>query len=150
MSENKIISPFQIIDWRILSFNSTNSMFYFPADIEHHWTIKAHIEHLDAEEEKLRAALQIEFHFRAEHSNGRMSMDGVCVAMCELDKKSMEDAETNFQRLLSRTAMTNCLANLRVFLLQAGALHQMGSKQVMLPFVNLNQFAFDEEITFTT
>ena len=148
MSEKKVISPFQIVDWRILTFDCSNPMLSIPEDIDHHWTIKAHIERFDPEEDLLRAIVQIEFHFYAEHNGQKITMNGQCVAMCEMDKNSIHDAESAFQSLLSRTAMTNCLANLRVFLLQAGTLHQMGVKRIMLPFINLNNFTFDEDIEF--
>lgn len=149
MNENNVISPFQILDWRILSFSCSNPIISVPVDIEHNWSIKAHIENYDSEDNKLRAIVQIEFHFYAEHDKKQMTMKGQCVALCEMDKDSMPEAETMFQSLLSRTAMTNCLANLRVFLLQAGTLHQMGPKRIMLPFINLNKFEFDKEIKFS-
>ena len=149
MSEKSVISPFQILDWRILAFNCSNPMLNIPEDIEHQWTIKAHIENIEPEENQLRAIVRIEFHFVAEHEGQQITMDGQCVAMCTMDKRSVQDAESMFQNLLSRTAMTNCLANLRVFLLQAGTLHQMGPKRIMLPFINLNNFTFDETIKIT-
>lgn len=150
MSEKTIISPFQILDWRILAFSCSNPILNISENIEHHWTIKAHIENIEPEESMLRAVVQIEFHFYAEQDGQKITMDGQCVAMCEMDINSTQEAESTFQSLLSRTAMTNSLANLRVFLLQAGNLHQMGPKRIMLPFINLNYFTFDEEITFTT
>ena len=150
MEKNKAISPFQIVDWRILSFNCVNPIFAIPVDIEHNWTIKAHIEKIDSDEDCFRGAVQIDFHFSAIHEGQEMFMQGQCVALCEMKKNAMPEAETVFPNLLSRTAMTNCLANLRVFLLQAGTLHQMGVKRIMLPFINLNHFTFDEEVKFTT
>ncbi len=150
MSETSAISPFQIIDWRILRFSCSNPILIIPADIEHHWMINAHIENFDAVDQKLSGIIQVEFSFFAEHDGKRMNMDGQCVAICEMDKTSVSDPDIVFQNLLSRTGMTNCLANLRVFLLQAGTLHQMGSRRIMLPFIDLNHFTFDEEIKFTT
>ena len=150
MAENKVISPFQIVDWRILSFNCANPILSISNDIEHHWTLKAHIENIEPEENLLRAFVSIDFHFYAGQDGQKITMDGQCVAMCQMDQSSVPDAESTFQSLLERTAMTNCLANLRVFLLQAGTLHQMGNKRIMLPFINLNNFTFDEDITFTT
>lgn len=148
MSEKNVISPFQILDWRILTFSCSNPMLSIPEDIEHHWMIKAHIENIEPEEDLLRAIVQIEFQFYAEHNRQKITMGGQCVAMCEMGRNAIQDAESTFQSLLSHTAMTNCLANLRVFLLQAGTLHQMGPKRIMLPFINLNNFTFDEEIKF--
>ncbi len=149
MSEKKVVSPFQILDWRILSFSCSNPMFSIPEDIEHHWTIKAHIENINPDEDSLMAVVQIDFNFFAERDGQKITMGGQCVAMCKMGKNAVQDAELTFHNLLSRTAMTNCLANLRVFLLQAGTLHQMGPKRIMLPFINLNNFTFDEEIKFT-
>ena len=149
MSEKDVISPFQISDWRILGFSCTNPIIYIPVDIEHKWTIKAHIEKLDTDNQ-FRAVVQIDFHFIAEHDGQQMTMDGQCVAMCEMNKDVVPEAETVFHDLVVRTGMTNCLANLRVFLLQAGTLHQMGPKRIMFPFINLNHFVFDEEMTFST
>ncbi len=148
MSENNIISPFQISDWRILGFSCSNPIINIPSDIEHNWTIKAHIENFSTDDTQLRALVQIEFHLYAEYNGQSMAMDGQCVAMCEMNKESVPEAETVFQNLLTRTAMTNSLANLRIFLLQAGTLHQMGPKRIMLPFINLNHFSFDKEIHF--
>lgn len=148
MSEKNVISPFQILDWRILSFSCYNPLFNIHEDIEHHWTIKAHIDPLAPVEEELRAILQIEFHFNAAQDGISMTMDGQCLALCKMDKGSFQDAEDTFHKLLSRTAMINCLANLRVFLLQAGTLHQMGPKRIMFPFIDLNNFTFDEEVHF--
>lgn len=148
MSTEKVISPFQILDWRIISFNCTNPIVNIPYDAEHHWQLKAHIENLEKEDTLLRAVIHIEFHFYVELNGQKATMDGHCVALCEMDKASVPNADTIFQSLLSRTGMTNCLANLRVFLLQAGTLHQMGPKRVMLPFINLTNFNFDEMIEF--
>ena len=149
MNTEKVISPFQILDWRILSFNCTNPIVNISYDIDHHWQLKAHIENLPQEGSVLRAMIHIEFHFYAELNGQKLTMDGHCVALCEMDNTSMPEADATFQSLLSRTGMTNCLANLRVFLLQAGTLHQMGPKRVMLPFINLTHFNFDEMIEFT-
>ena len=66
MSEKTIISPFQILDWRILAFSCSNPILNISENIEHHWTIKAHIENIEPEESMLRAVVQIEFHFYAE------------------------------------------------------------------------------------
>ena len=38
---------------------------------------------------------------------------------------------------------------LRLFLLQIGALFQTGSKQLILPFINLNEFEFDKDNSYT-
>lgn len=149
MSENRVISPFQIQDWRILSFRCSNAMLNIPADIEHHWTIKAHIQGCETIGNQLRAMVQIEFHFSAGQDTEKITMEGLCISFCAFDKSSLQNAESVFQNLLSHTAITNCLANLRIFLLQAGILHQMGPKRTMLPFINLEHFAFDEEINFT-
>ena len=149
MSEKSAISPFQISDWRILGFSCSNPMVYIPIDIQHNWKIKAHIENIDTDTQ-FRAIVQIEFHFTAEHDGQAITMDGQCVAMCEMNKESADDTGSLFHDLVSRTAMTNCLANLRVFLLQAGTLHQMGPKRIMLPFINLNHFVFDQELEFST
>lgn len=149
MNVPNVISPFQILDWRILSFNCTNSIISIPEDIEHRWTIKAHIDYLEPMEEQLNAILHIEFHFSMEHRGSTNIMEGQCVTPCVMKGDSIPNAKETFTKLLSRTAMTNSLANLRVFLLQAGTLHQMGPKRVMLPFINLNNFTFDEEIQFT-
>ncbi len=149
MSEQTVISPFQILDWRILSFNCTNSMLRIPEDAAHHWTIKAHIDNLESTEDQLNAVVYIEFHFSLEYGGRENTMEGVSVTACEMKKESIPNAEELFNSFLARTAMTNSLANLRVFLMQAGMLHQMGPKRVMLPFINLNNFKFDEEIKFT-
>ncbi len=150
MSGKSIASPFQILDWRILSFSCTNQIMGIPEGVEHHWMIKAHIDHLDPLDDKLQAVVSIEFDFYAEHEGRRIGMKGQSVAFCFMDTANEQDAEQRFQAHLSRTAMTNSLANLRVFLLQAGTLHQMGPKRIMLPFIDLNKFSFDEELTFTT
>ncbi|MBQ9251612.1 MAG: hypothetical protein IJ188_03130 [Clostridia bacterium] len=150
MSEKNIISPFQILDWRVISFSCNNLIPYISDKIEHHWTINAHIDQVKSEGNNLRAIIQIVFHFHAEQDGNEMTMNGQCAAMCEMDIDSVPEPESTFQNLLSRTAMTNSLANLRVFLLQAGILHQMGPKRTMLPFINLNHFHFDEDISFTT
>lgn len=149
MSDN-VISPFQIKDWRILEFRSINPIIHIPPNIEHKWKMKAHIQKIESENNQHRAVIQIEFHFVAEYDNQKMMIDGQCVAMCEMNTDSVKNPETVFQDLLIHTAMPHCLANLRVFLLQAGILHQMGSKSIMLPFINLNNFVFDEEMTFTS
>jgi len=149
MSENSVISPFQILDWRILTFSCSNPILNISVNIEHHWTIKAHIENIEPEGNMLRAVVQIEFHFNADQNGQSITMDGQSVAMCEMDASSTQEADATFQSLLKRTAMTNSLANLRVFLLQAGNLHQMGPKRIMLPFINLNHFSFDEDVSFT-
>lgn len=149
MNEPTAISPFQILDWRILSFNCTNSIISVPEDVAHHWTLKAHIDYLEPSDDQLNAILYIEFHFSMEHRGSANTMEGQCVTPCVMKTDSISNAEELFNKFLSRTAMTNSLANLRVFLLQAGTLHQMGPKRVMLPFINLNNFTFDEEMKFT-
>ena len=149
MDKKSVISPFQILDWRILNFNCANPILNIAGDIEHHWKLKTHIEHLESEGNYLKAVVQIEFHFWAIQNGQKMNMDGESVALCAMDKNFTQDAEAVFQDLLSRTAMSNCLSNLRVFLLQAGTLHQMGQKRIMLPFINLNNFPSDEEVELT-
>lgn len=128
-------------------------MVFVPGDIEHHWKINAHIEKAPSEDKGiLSALLGIEFHFWAEHNGQRNEMFGDCVTMCQLNTLTLEvkeDPQKLFDGLISQTAMTNSLSNLRVFLLQAGTLHQMGPRRIMLPFINLNNFVFDKDIEIT-
>lgn len=150
MSNTNAVSPFQIRDWRILSFQCTNPILSIPAKIQHNWKLHAHIERPETNDNLLHAFVQITFHFDAKHGKQNMTMDGQCIALCEMDPASVENADDVFNDLLRSTAMINCLANLRVFLLQAGLLHQMGSKRIMLPFIKLADFPFDEDVEFTT
>lgn len=146
MDKNEVVSPFQIDDWRILRFDSSNVILTIPPDIIHNWVIKAHMDKLEDSDDYMRALLSIDFQFFAEDGGQKMTMEGVCVLSCRMKKGVVEEEMKVFEGLLSRTAMTNCLANLRVFLLQSGILLRMGSKCTMLPFVNLNSFEYDKEI----
>ncbi|MBO4484429.1 MAG: hypothetical protein J5738_03480 [Lachnospiraceae bacterium] len=149
MKDENVISKFQIRDWRVAGFDCTNTVLSIPREIDHHWKINAHIDSVEPDGELLRAILQIEFHFWAEIEGRKIQMNGVAAALCEMDKSLVQDAETVFQNLLSHTAIINCLANLRVFLFQTAMLLQMGTKPVILPFINLNNFKFDEDYEFT-
>ena len=146
---NNPISPFQTTDWNIVSFNYTRGMLYIPADVSHKWTLKAHIEKLESQDETLRAIVDISFKMVAEHEGNQVMMNGQCFTLCSLITEGIDNVEEQFERLTKTTAMINSLANLRVFLMQQGALLQSGQKRVMLPFINLNNFQFDEDVVFT-
>ncbi len=150
MDDKKVLSPFQILDWRILTFNCVNSIISVPNDIEHHWKINAHIENVPSDSDDiLTAFLGIKFNFWTEHNDQRNTIDGDCVTICQFDLTNYslnEEPEKLFHKLISRTAMINSLSNLRVFLLQIGLIHQMGPRSLMLPYIDLNQFSFDQDI----
>ena len=146
---NNPISPFRIIDWNVVNFDYERGMFFIPDNLPHQWTIKAHIEKLKATEDALQAIVDIAFTLLIEHEGNHVKMQGRSFALCELNKEGLEKAEETFDSLLKTSAMVNTLANLRVFLMQQGSLLQLGTKRVMLPFINLNDMKFDEEITYT-
>ncbi len=144
---NNPMSPFQIIHWNVINFNYSRGILYLPPDIQHQWTIKAHIEKLKPTDETLQAIVDITFSMLAEHEGSKMDIQGQCLALCSLETKDLDNVEARFDHLTRTSAMVNSLANLRVFLMQQGALLQVGPKRIMLPFINLNNFPFDEDVT---
>lgn len=151
MSNNQAVSPLQMLDWRIAEFTASNNVVTPANEIPHTWKIKAHIDSLEPVNNQLRAAVVVNFLFLAEQDNARIRFEGVAASYFVFDKEkaSVDDPQALFDQLLRVSAMTNMLGNLRVFLLQTGALFQTGAKRVILPFINLNDFHFDEEYTFT-
>ena len=146
---NNPISQFQTVDWQIINFDYVRGLLTIPADIPHQWKLHTHIERLDAEEKTLHAVVDIRFEMKAEAEGGNISLSGQCLTGCILDTEGIENADELFDRLIKSSAMVNSLANLRVFLMQQGALLQMGQKRVMLPFINLNHYHFDEDVVMT-
>lgn len=146
---NSPVSPFQVLNWNVVNFNYTRGILYIPPDIPHQWTIKAHIEKMESTEELLQAIIEITFSMLAEHEGRRINIQGQCLALCSLITKDLDEAEKRFDHLARTSAMVNSLANLRVFLMQQGSLFQIGPKRVMLPFINLNNFKFDEDVVLT-
>ena len=146
---NNPTSPFQTIDWQIIDFSYNRGVLYLPAEIIHQWTLHAHIERLDNVENSLRAVVDIKFKMIAESDDGVLTLNGQCLTLCSLVTESVDNAEALFEKITKTSAMVNSLANLRVFLMQQGALLQIGPKRVMLPFINLNNFQFDQDIVFT-
>lgn len=148
---NNAVSPLQMIDWRIGKFSFTNHTVSLPSDVLHHWTINAHIDHLETTGSILHATIFVRFAFFVEHADAKVSFDGIAAAYFVFDKEKTEaeDPESFFDRLLHSSAMTNMLGNLRVFLFQAGTLFHTGTKNIMLPFINLNEFEFNKDYTFT-
>lgn len=144
------VSPLRMLDWRIADFNASNNVINPAVDIPHAWTVNAHIEHLEAAENLLHAAVYVRFSFLAEQGETKIQLGGTAAAFFSFDKENTDsdDPQALFDQLLRGAAMTNMFGNLRVFLLQAGALLQLGSKRVMFPFINLNEFRFDEDFTF--
>ena len=150
MSE-KAISPLQMLDWRIGEISFSNNVFKPSASIPHNWTINAHIEHLESVGPQLRATLFVTFRFLAEQHDSKITIDGTAASYMVFDpnKAETDDPQAFFDRLLHTSAMSNMLGNLRIALLQTGTVLQVGSKRVMLPFINLNEFEFDKDYSFT-
>ena len=148
---NNAASALQMLDWRIADFKAKNAVIAPSAEIPHVWTIKAHIDHLDPEENRLHAVVSVRFAFKAEQDKRTMQFSGTATSYFVLDaeKANVQDPVTFFDQLLHASAMTNMFGNLRLFLLQIGALFQTGSKQLILPFINLNEFEFDKEYSYT-
>ena len=144
------VSPLRMLDWRVADFKFSNNVINPAVDIPHVWTVNAHINHLDSPDDRLHAAVYVRFSFLAEQGETKIQFEGTAAAFFSFDKENADsdDPQTLFDQLLRGPAMTNMFGNLRVFLLQAGALLQLGSKRVMFPFINLNEFKFDEDFTF--
>ena len=151
MNNSMAVSPLQMLDWRIAEFSASNNVVNPSPEITHSWKIRAHIDPLDSIDNQLRAAIIVNFHFIAEQDGGNIRFEGVAAAYFVFDKEkaNVDNHQALFNQLLHVSAMTNMLGNLRVFLLQTGALFQTGAKRVILPFINLNDFHFDEEYTYT-
>ena len=148
MSTNSV-SPFQVKDWNIVNFTYSRGMLFIPADVSHQWTLHTHIEKLESQDESLRAIIDFSFKMIAEHEENQLSLAGDCLALCFLATDGLNNAEELFEKLIKSSAMLNILANLRVFLMQQSLLLQVGPKKIMLPFINLNDFRFDEDIVIT-
>ncbi len=151
MNNNTATSPLQMLDWRIAEFSASNNILFPSADIPHTWKIKASINQFDSTDNKLHATVSVAFHFYAEQNEGRICFEGIAVSyyVFEKDKSDADNPEELFDKLLHASAMTNMFGNLRLFLLQESALFQTGAKKVILPFINLNDFQFNEEYSFT-
>ena len=151
MNNNAVVSPFQMLDWRIAEFSASNNVLFPSAEIPHTWKIKAGINHMDAVDNKLQATISVDFRFCAEQNESRICFEGIAVSyyIFEKDKSDTDSPEELFDQLLHATAMANMFGNLRLFILQTSALFQTGAKKVILPFINLNGFRFDEEYSFT-
>jgi len=149
MSENKVVSPFQAVDWRILQLQFHNNMFNPPQDLTQAWTICAHIEKSNEENGNISGALHITFHVKMEYNNQALEISGDAASFHIFNTAGEQNADTRFDQLMKSNAMVWSLSNLRVSLMQAGGLFQFGGKTLLLPFIDLNKFEFDKEITFT-
>lgn len=149
MNDNAV-SPVQMLDWRIADFTFSNNVIAPSAEIPHSWTINAHINHMEPSDHHLRASIYVRFVFQAEQSGSKIHFEGTAASYFVFDKEMVEtgDPQALFEHVLHGSAMTNMLGNLRVFLLQAGTIFQAGTKRVMLPFINLNEFEFDKDYTY--
>ncbi len=149
MSENKVISPFQAIDWRILQLHFQNNLIEPPQDLPQIWSIRAHIEQNKREGQNITGALHINFHVKMEHNHQAIEISGDAASFHIFKVTGEQDAEIKFDQLMRSNAMVWSLSNLRVSLMQAGGLFQFGGKALLLPFIDLNNFEFDKEITIT-
>lgn len=148
---NNAASALRMLDWRIADFKAKNAVIAPSAEIPHVWTIKAHIDHLDPVDSQLHAVVSVRFTFKAEQDKRAIQFSGTATSYFVMDteKVKVDDPAAFFDKLLHASAMTNMFGNLRLFLLQIGTLFQTGSKQLILPFINLNEFEFDKEYSYT-
>lgn len=146
MSENKVVSPFQAIDWRVLHLQFHNGLVNPPQELPQTWTIRAHIEK-NKEKGSITGALHIDFSLKMFFNGQEFDLSGGAASFHIL--KTEEDADTKFDQLMRTNAMIWSLSNLRVSLMQAGGLFQFGGRALILPFIDLNNFVFDEEVTIT-
>lgn len=149
MSDNKVISPFQAIDWRILQLRFHNNLINPPQDIPQIWTLRAHIDKQRNESNEITGALHIQFQIKEEYNNQELEISGDAASFHILKTNEEKDADIRFDKLMCTNAMVWSLSNLRVSLMQAGGLFQFGTKALLLPFIDLNNFEFDKEIIIT-
>ena len=146
MSE-KIISPFQMHDWRIRSFQYSDPI--FPPALEKvnlTWKLTFHKDYKYKSENKCYAGmLSVRFAISADgYSNDFLTGEAISFSTLSSENDS-EEAQRQMDRLLSINAAAYTLGALRSFLIQQSVL--MLRMQIILPSINLNNVEFDKEYT---